>query len=180
MDGGESERLRNERQGRVVVFSAVDGVGNRRAVEGLPAGAGLEGERAIDAKLSDACGLALPGLSVPAIAESDFDLVAASVEQLGNVISCVENALVIVCEAGVENVIADALAVDAELIIADAGDVGARVARRAFERECVFENAAAGDLLALPVGAGEESCLEVGDGGRSGGFVVLVPKLDSP
>ena len=137
MDGGESERLRNERQGRVVVFSAVDGVGNRRAIEGLPAGAGLKGERAIDAKLSDACRLALPGLSVPAIAESDCDLVATGMEQLGNVISCVENALVIVCEAGVGNMIADALAVDAECLIADAGDIGARVTRRALERESV-------------------------------------------
>ena len=126
MDGGESERLRNERQSRVVVFSAVDGVGNRRAVEGLPPGAGLKSERAIDAKLSDACRLALPGLSVPAIAESDCDLVATGMEQLGNVISCVENALVIVCEAKVENMIADALAVDADFTIADAGEVSTR------------------------------------------------------
>lgn len=70
-----------------------------------------------------------------------------------DVVSRVESALVVVGETKVKDIIADALAVDVELVVTDAGDVGAGIARDSVNGKKTLENAATGDPMSLPRGA---------------------------
>ena len=73
------------------------------------------------------------GFAVPAVAEHDADGIGALLELRGHVVGHVEDALRVVTGRRVEHVVADAPAVEIELVPAQAGDVETGVSDRLIE-----------------------------------------------
>ena len=77
------------------------------------------------------------GFAVPAVAEHDADGIGAGLQQFGYVVGHVEGAFCVIAGGGVEYMIADSLAVEIELVPAQAGDVEAGAADRLGEVEFI-------------------------------------------
>ncbi len=128
----------------VVGFAAVEVVAGDGAGGGFPAGAGCDSVGAaigvldvhLEAQTRGVAVAVLPtGFAVPAVAEHHTDGIGAGLQQLGYVVGYVEDAFYVFAGGGVEYMIADALAVEIELVPAQARDVEAGAADRLGEVE---------------------------------------------
>ena len=68
------------------------------------------------------------GFAVPAVAQHHTDGIGARLQQFGHVVGHVEDAFCVIAGGGIENMIADPLPVEIELVPAQAGDVEAGAA----------------------------------------------------
>ena len=123
----------------VIGLASVEVVAGDGAGGGFPAAAGRDSGRAavgeLDVKLKAQAGrvpvAVLPaGFAVPAVAEHDAGGVGAGLKQFGHVVGRVEDALHVFAGGGVEHMVADAPAVEIELVPPDAGDMEAGAADR--------------------------------------------------
>ncbi|CAM5608549.1 hypothetical protein STENM36S_05618 [Streptomyces tendae] len=125
---------------RVVGLPGVQGVGQGRSLGDAPLGVRGDGGagpvRVVDLQLCEQPGLAVPGGAVPvphvgrghaveAAPEGDPDGVLTAPQQLRHVVDGVQHRLVVVGEAGVEDLVADAPSVDLRLVVGEPADVQA-------------------------------------------------------
>ena len=165
--------------GGVVGLAVVDAVGQDRPLSRFPGAVGDHPHRAAALQLHHELQQRL-ALAVPALAEDQPDGVRARPQQAGDVVGDVEDALVVGGPAGVEHVVADLAAVDPQLVVAEAGDVGPGAHRRGVEAELLAELIAAGDPLSRPVARLEQSHLEPRRTAVRAGLAILVPPADLP
>ena len=128
----------------VVGFAAVEVVAGDGAGGGFPAGAGCDSvgaavgvlEVQLEAQARGVAVAMLPaGFAVPAVTQHDADGIGACLQQLGHVVGHVEDAFCVFAGGGVEDMVADALAVEVKLVPAQAGDMEAGAADRLGEVE---------------------------------------------
>ena len=139
-------------------FAEVDVVAEQAAGGGFPRGVGGDGldaavevfEPQVGDELGAADGQGVAEVEfveelhrqgiVPAVAERDADGVGAFLQQGGHIIDAIIDMFCVVCPAGIEDAIADGLAVDRGIVVAQAGDVEPRGDRLLGELEALAEH----------------------------------------
>ena len=114
------------------------------------------------------------------MAEHHGDGVRAFAEEGRDVVGHIEDALVVGRPGRVEDVVPGLAAVEAELVVAEAGDVGPGPLDPALERELLAELVLLPDPDALPIALVEEPGVEAGDGAPGAFAAVPVPGPDLP
>ena len=121
------------------------------------------------------------------VAQNDADCVPAGFEHFGYVVSNVKHAAVVAGVTRIENVVADALSVQIEFVVAQSGNIGAGLFYVTVEMELAAQKRgrlnrdvrAPGDPLGYPVVFNEQAHFPAGDRAFNH-FAVLVPDADFP
>ena len=163
----------------VVRFPVVDAVREDGAVGGLPGRIGDDAHGAAVLELDVELEEEGPRL-VPAVAEGDSDRVGAFADERRHVIGRVEDALVVGRPSGIEDVVAGLPAIEAQLVVAEAGDVGPGPLDPALEAELLAELVLPADPSAFPVALGEKPGVESRHGAPGALAAVPVPGADLP
>ena len=158
----------------VIVFAAVDAGEGDRSRGDLPGGVGVDAPAGAVGKIEEQLrdqlrrahggeevGVSAGGDVEHAVAEHDADGVGAGLEKRGHVVGDVQAGLAIVGPAGLEEIVADDLAVDMEFELAESAEIDHGSFWRALERELLAEQGKRGALNA----------------GNTPGFFVVIREL---